>query len=92
MLGEIDVALLFQTDSDLIEMRKNFHQVFFDVFNDGFKQFIEGNWSRARKQFRQVESIKRSPDTPTKNLLEFMAKYDYVCPPDWKGYRLQSED
>jgi len=21
-----------------------------------------------------------------------MAKYDYVCPPDWKGYRLQSED
>jgi len=27
MLGEIDVALLFQTDNDLIEMRKNYHQV-----------------------------------------------------------------
>lgn len=25
MLGEIDVALLFQTDNDLIEMRKIFH-------------------------------------------------------------------
>lgn len=27
MLGEIDVALLFNTDNDLIEMRKKFPQV-----------------------------------------------------------------
>jgi len=25
MVGEIDVALLFQTDNDLIEMRENYH-------------------------------------------------------------------
>jgi len=25
MVGEIDVALLFKTDNDLIEMRENYH-------------------------------------------------------------------
>ena len=40
-------------------------QVFLDVFNEGFKNFIGGNWNRARKQLRQVESIKRMPDTPS---------------------------
>ena len=49
MLGEIDVALLFLTDSDLIEMRKGFPQVFFDVFNEGFKFFVEGDWKLAKK-------------------------------------------
>ena len=43
-MGEIDIALLFKTDSDLIEMRKNLSQAFFEVFNDGFKNFINGNW------------------------------------------------
>ena len=49
MLGEIDVALLFQTDADLIEMRSSFPQAFFDVFNEGFKNFLRGDFKRARK-------------------------------------------
>jgi len=87
MLGEIDVALLFQTDNDLIEMRKHFHRVFFDVFNEGFRNFISGNWTRAQKQFRQIETLKRAPDRPTQVLLEFMARTNFVCPDDWKGMR-----
>ena len=89
MLGEIDVALLFQTDNDLLEMRRPFSQVFFDVFNDAFQNFKNGNWSRARKQFRQIESIKKSPDTPTQVLLDYMAKYNYEAPADWPGYRVE---
>ena len=49
MLGEIDVSLLFQTDNDLIDMRQNIHQVFFDIFQEGFRNFIYGEWKKARK-------------------------------------------
>jgi len=83
MLGEIDVAILFQTDNDLLEMRKKFPAVFFEMFEDAFKSFTEGNWNRARKQFRQIETIKREPDRPTQVLLEYMAEYNFVAPDDW---------
>ena len=65
MQGEVAVALLFQTDPDIIEMRKNYLQVFFDVFNQGFKNFLKGDWKVARRMLKQVESIKKSPDGPS---------------------------
>lgn len=57
--------MLFEADPDLREMRKDFPQVFFDVFNRGFKHYLEGDWTQARKAFRQVETIKRKSDEPT---------------------------
>jgi len=57
------------------------------VFNEGFKNFIKGNWARARKQLRQIESIKRARDRPSEVLLEFMASLNYLCPDDWQGWR-----
>ena len=59
------------------------------MFNEGFKNYQAGNWKRARKQFRQIESIKREHDTPTNILLEFMSQTNYEPPEDWKGYRYQ---
>ena len=89
MLGEIDVALLFQTDNDLIEMRSKFNQAFYDVFNEAFKCFIAGNWKMARKMFKQVESIKRMQDQPTRVLLDYMERTDFEPPEDWQGHRYQ---
>lgn len=89
MLGEIDVALLFQTDVDLLEMRQMFPQVFFDVFNEGFKNFLKGDFKRARKMLMQVEFIKKSVDGPTKVLMDFMKETNFEKPENWPGYRLQ---
>ena len=58
------------------------------MYNEGFRNFLSGNWQRARKQFRQVESVKRAPDTPTSILMKYMAETDYEPPKDWKGYRI----
>lgn len=66
--------------------------MFLDVFNEGFKNFIGGNWNRARKQLRQVESIKRMPDRPSQILLEYMEKWKFEAPADWRGYRVQEDD
>ena len=89
MLGEIDVALLFQTDQDLIEMRSSYPQAFFDVFNEGFKNFLRGDFKRARKMLLQVEFIKKGQDGPTKVLMDFMKETNFETPENWPGYRLQ---
>lgn len=65
--------------------------MFLDVFNEGYKNFIGGNWNRARKQLRQVEAIKRMPDRPSQILLEYMQKWKFEAPADWKGYRVQED-
>ena len=57
------------------------------MFNDGFKNFVKGDWRRARKMFRQVEQVKRAADRPTEVLMEFMAETNYEAPDDWLGYR-----
>lgn len=58
-------------------MRREYTQVFYDVFNEAFKNYTKGNWERARKQFRQVESLKRAPDGPSKVLIEYMERYNF---------------
>ena len=91
MLGEIDVSLLFQTDNDLIDMRQNIHQVFFDIFQEGFRKFIHGEWKKARNILKQVEAIKRSYDGPTKLIVDFMEKHNFEAPADWQGFRREEE-
>ena len=88
MLGEIDVALLFQTDTDLLEMRQSYPQVFFDVFNEGFNYFLKGDFKRARKLLMQIAFIKKD-DGPTKELMDFMKETNFETPKGWPGYRLQ---
>ena len=88
MLGEIDVALLFQTDTDLLEMRQSYPQVFFDIFNEGFNYFLKGDFKRARKLLMQIAFIKKD-DGPTKELMDFMKETNFETPKGWPGYRLQ---
>lgn len=36
MLNQINVSSLFETDEDLIRMRKPFTKEFYDIFKEGF--------------------------------------------------------
>lgn len=42
--NQIQVASLFETDEDLIIMRKKFTQEFYDQFALGFTKYIAGDW------------------------------------------------
>lgn len=42
--------------------------------------------------FSLLEALKYSKgDGPTRNLLNYIKKYDYVCPDNWKEYRPLTE-
>ena len=91
MNGQFQVATLFETDEDLIEMRKGFSDQFFMQFNKAFYFYEIGDWKQARIEFEKVEGIKGKPDAPTKTILEFMKETDYQKPKDWEGYRILVE-
>lgn len=70
-------------------MRVNYPQVFFDVFNEGFKNFLKGDFKKARKVLMQMEFLKKPADQPTKVLMDFMKETNFETPENWPGYRLQ---
>jgi len=81
----------FETDKDLIEMRKPFSDKFYEVFNEGYKYYIDGDWKKCKEIFETVESVKGFVDYPTRNLLIILEEHHNVAPKDWEGYRVLTE-
>ena len=70
-LGNVSAALIFEQE-ELQECRNMFSQAFYDTFNEGFEYYIDGDWKKARKMLRHVESLKHMEDGPTRLILEIM--------------------
>lgn len=91
MDGTLKISSLFDTDRDLVEMRKLYPEKFFEVFKQGFDLYIQGDWSAARDVFNTVEEVKGMPDQPTRNLIEIMRQENFKAPSSWNGYRELTE-
>lgn len=89
--NQIQVATLFETDEDLVIMRKKFTKEFYDQFNKGFKHYISGDWQAARELLETIEDIKGSIDYPTQCLITYIKDLNYEAPSEWKGYRVLTE-
>lgn len=87
LANEIQVVAKFETDPDLVEMRKPFPAKFFEVYEEGFRHYVSGNWGECRRIFETVEQVKGFADAPTKNLLEIMKESNYNAPSGWSGHR-----
>ena len=61
------------------------------MFREGFRNFLSGNWDRARKALSPIEFVKKAPDTPTKVIMDYMKEYNFTAPDDWQGYRVQDD-
>ncbi len=90
-----------ELDADLKQMRSSFSQVniyltnilqrFYEVFNEGFQEYIFGNWEQARDKLLHVEVVKGTPDYPTRQLLQIMSETDFSAPQTWPGFRVLTE-
>jgi hypothetical protein len=88
---QIQVANLFDSDTDLQEMRISFKPIFFEQYKKGFNAYIKGDWQLAKQELEQVEKCKGWEDHPTRNLLRIMGDSNYQAPSDWEGYRNLTE-
>lgn len=46
--GTFETASLFDTNLELIKMRRKFTQIFMLQYREAFRVYVEGNWEEAR--------------------------------------------
>eukprot|EP00968_Pinguiococcus_pyrenoidosus_P028705 scaffold8059_cov315-Pinguiococcus_pyrenoidosus.AAC.8 len=59
---------------------------FYDAFNEGIKQYVNGNWERAKTFLEQSLGLHKG-DRPSEVILDFMRTSDFRAPADWEGCR-----
>ena len=81
-------AELITQSSQIALLRAAYTEEFFAFYEEGLKHYFEGNWSEARKVFKE-SCLKIVPDDgPCQELLNFMAASQYTAPLSWPGYRV----
>jgi len=63
-------------------MRSPFSSEFYKIYNEGFENYINGNWETAKQNFEKVLIIKPE-DKVTKNLISFMQENMFTPPFNW---------
>ena len=59
-------------------------------FDMGLECYLAGKWSDSRLHLTEAAKIGKN-DGPTKNILNYMKKFDNVAPETWKNYRPLTE-
>jgi class 3 adenylate cyclase len=85
--GSIKIVNKFELDEDITKMREPFTPEFYEQFNAGFKDYLEGNWDDAKQKLDKMEEIRGTPDGPSLSLLTVMQEHNYRAPADWEGWR-----
>ena len=87
---EYDVHIWNQ-DEDLLQLRRLSTPEFNVTFRDGVTAYLSGQWDKARQLLEQADEMMSQSDVggdgPSQTLLNYMRNRDWICPPDWAGYR-----
>eukprot|EP01022_Parablepharisma_sp_SALTPOND_P009652 TRINITY_DN139_c0_g1_i11.p1 TRINITY_DN139_c0_g1~~TRINITY_DN139_c0_g1_i11.p1 ORF type:complete len:937 (-),score=64.55 TRINITY_DN139_c0_g1_i11:7171-9981(-) len=88
--GQKTSQMVFSADQDLEIMRAGITQEFLKQYEEGYTNYISGNWNQAIESFRKVLLL-RPNDGPTLTLLAYMDAQKGIAPSTWKGYRALTE-
>ena len=67
-------------------LKKNKTDMFYEFFNEGIEQYIEGNWNEAYNSLIKAKYLENN-DGPTNVIINFLKEYNLEKPYNWKGYR-----
>ena len=83
-----DIWNEFVSEEDEFRLvREKYPDNFVEVYNKGMEQFKKGNWFEAKSLLTNAQELIGEEDPATKRNLEFMEKYNFTAPNNWKGYR-----
>ena len=68
-------------------LKKTKSDIFYQYFEDGFGDYIDGEWKDAAQNLEKARYLDKS-DGPTKTILDYIKKLDYKAPSNWDGYRV----
>jgi len=74
-------------------MRKPFTAEFYKEWHYGVTAYLRGEWPRAKDKLTLTLNLlkDRSPDKPSRVLLDYMAGYNFKAPDSWNGIRNLTE-
>jgi len=76
-----------ENDADFKTANSKFTKEFYDEYNLGFDDFINGKWKEAKAHFERSNQILGEIDQPTNSIINFMSEHHFEPGHDWKGYR-----
>ena len=83
---DIETVTCFKESKEINLMRKGLLQEFFDCFNQGLENYINGDWEISKLNLLKALEIKRN-DGPSLSLINYMSDYEYKCPENWSNSR-----
>ena len=76
-----------ECNEDWIIMRSKYPLEFFEVYQQGFDNYLNGNWDEAKDDLEQCQRILGDTDRPSTRILAIMQKYGFVMPNEWNILR-----
>jgi class 3 adenylate cyclase len=86
---DLDIASLFESDRNIVAMRKPYTVDFMTMFNMGYQNYSQGEWPVARRLLMTTKDSLGDEDGPSRALLWFMEEYGFQAPREWSppGFR-----
>jgi hypothetical protein len=88
--GQKTSAMVYANDKDLDIMRAGVSEGFIKQYEEGYGNYIGGNWNQAIENFKKA-LVLHPNDGPTMTLLGYMEGFNGIAPATWKGYRALTE-
>lgn len=85
--SEPNLAAAFDSNEDIVTMRRPYTVRFLQLFNMGYQNYSEGEWQVARRMLSDTLNMLRKEDGPSQALLRYMETSKFNAPPKWPGYR-----
>ena len=75
-------------DEDWRILKETYRKQFYNVWEIGFKSYLEGNWSEALQKLKQAKELgPYNFDGPSQSLIKFIELNNGKAPQDWNGFR-----
>ena len=90
---KLSTKKLLILDDDLRACRKKYKKEFYDKWENGMSLYLEGRWRDAKDVFESTRDyvpkvdVNDKGDGPSINILNYMSKFNFKSPSDWKGVR-----
>jgi class 3 adenylate cyclase len=68
-------------------LKKNKSDMFYQYFEDGFGDYINGDWKDAALNLEKARYLDKS-DGPTRTILDYIKSLNLTPPNNWDGYRV----
>lgn len=81
MNQERTIHSFFGEDEDIKMLRRNHNPKFDEIFNKGFKEYLDGDWKKAKKLFEDAKTLRN--DGPCNRILNYMKNSNFVKPGGW---------